>query len=317
MDNYYAQFDLLRSRAFLETDNSELFWQLLFYMEFYRDYGAHITLYCDILDAQPYAAMAWYNLGIAYRRSDNIDEALEALEYAFICKPRFEAAYHAFADLALQDGQYRRALLSLLEMKQYVNVNEMMLVHLSECSLCCGDMKAAGRYAREALGLNPSSAEACYWLSRSNTAAGNHHAALRWLREAIRLDDSREDLHRALGEAYLQLGMYREARVHFLRAVDLAPDEAANWSGAAATLLYEDAPAQALELLDEATEFTCSFEIQYCRAACLFLLARRQEAWLVFQHALQENFGFHPAIFRWAPSLEHDPEVRNAIANFH
>lgn len=317
MDNYEVQFGLLRSRAFLETDNSELFRQLLFCMELYGDYRAHITLYRDILDAQPYAALAWYNLGIAYQQSDNIDEALEALEYAFICNQHFEAAYYAFADLALQDGQCRRALLCLREMQQYVDVDQLMLVRLSECALRCGELKAAGRYAQEALRLEPFSAEACYWLSRSNTAAANHRAALRWLREAVRLDDSREDLHRALGEAYLQAGKCREARVHFLRAVDLAPDEAANWAGAAATLLNAGTPEQALELLEEASEFTNSFEIQYCRAVCLFLLARRQEAWPVFQLALQENFGYHPAIFKWAPSLEHDPEVQSAIANFH
>jgi tetratricopeptide (TPR) repeat protein len=317
MDNYEVQFGLLRSRAFFETDNCDLFRRLLLWMELHGDYQAHIALYREILDAQPYAALAWYNLGIAYQQSDNLDEALEALEYAFICNPGFDAAYYAFAELAIQDGQFRRALQSLEEMQQHTDVDELLLVRLSECALLCGHVQEATRYAQQALRLHPFCADACYWLGRSAAATAEHRVALKWFREAVRLDNDREDLQRALGEAYLQHGKPKEARVHFLRAVDLAPDEAANWAGAAVALLHTGTPDMALELLEQAAEYTDSSELQYCRATCLFLLARRQEAWPVFHLALQENFNFHPAIFRWAPALALDTEVQLTIANFH
>lgn len=317
MDNHEIQFGPLRSRALFETDNDDLFRRLLFCMELHGTYAEHIALYREILDNHPYAAPAWYNLGIAFQQTGSQEDALDALEYAFICNPRFEAAYYTFADVAIQNGQFRRALLCLEEMQQHAEVDEMLLVRLSECALHCGNLAEAGRYAQQALRLDPFCADACYWLGRSRAAAADHRTALRWFREAVQLGDDREDLHRALGEAYLRFGKPDDASVHFLRAVDLAPDEAANWAGAAVAMLHAGAPDQALELLEQAAEFTCSFELQYCRATCLFMLARRQEAWPVFHLALQENFGFHPAIFRWAPMLAQDAEVQNTIANFH
>jgi tetratricopeptide (TPR) repeat protein len=316
MDNYITQFERLRARALLEAENGALFQQLLISMELHRNYRAHIALYREILDARPYAALAWYNLGIAYRQSDCIDEALDALEYAFICDTSLEAAYYAFAEFALQDGQARRALQCLEEMQRHLSPEEAVLVRLSECALHAGDLQKASRYAQQALRLNPFCADACFWLGKSAAAADNPRSALRWFRESVRLDDSREDLHRALAELYFQQDKPDDARTHFLRAAELAPDEPANWTGAAVAHLVAGRPELALQLLEEADAFTDSFEIAYCRAACLFLLARRAEAWPVFHRALRENFGFHQVIFNWAPSLADDREVQTAIANF-
>ena len=54
-------------------------------------------------------------------------------------------------------------------------------------------------------------------------------------------------------------------------------------------------------------------ELEYARVACLFALGRKQEALLVLEEALLDDFDSHPGLFRLLPGIEADPQVRSLI----
>lgn len=45
-------------------------------------------------------------------------------------------------------------------------------------------------------------------------------------------------------------------------------------------------------------------ELEYARVACLFALGRKQEALLVLEEALLDDFDSHPGLFRLLPGLK-------------
>lgn len=316
MNDYLIQFALLRERAFREPNNRQLFRQLLICTELGGNHEESRELYEEVLDMHPYCCYAWYNLGWACVQLEAPEEALEAFEYAYITQPYFEEAYRACAELASQRGMHRRALQCYTEMNAHSEADSEVFLRMGECHLRLGDTRAARKMSRHALRLDPYNAEAYYLLGVSFAAEKEHQQAARWLREAIRTDGRREEFHGALATAYNFLGQPNKALPHYWKAVELAPEEPLHWLQLAEFLLFAGDIVQACEVLEQALENAGGAELLYCQAACLFLAGERPAAVLTLQEALTADGSRSPDIFRWAPAMRDDAEVRGLLAQY-
>lgn len=313
MKNYSLQFGLLRSRALQEPDNPHLFKQLLVCMEVLGNYAENCALYQEIIDQHPYAGHAWFNLGLAFRQLGRNEEALDALEYAYITLPFLEEAYHEYADLARETGRFNLALQCFREMTGRVEPDSEVLARMSVCNLRMGNIQIAKDLSRRSLQLNPYNADAYYCLGECFATEKDYQPAARWLREAIRNEDEREEFHAALAEVYGCLGNDQAAIRHYWRAIEIAPEDPSGWTNLAGHLLIAGMTSEALEVLHQAQENTCCHELLYRSAACLFLLKQRKEAISQLEKALLKAPGKHQALFQWAPALAKDPAVRRLI----
>ncbi len=309
MNDYLIQFALLRQRAFRETQNRELFRHLLICMELSGNHTESRELYEELLDAHPYCSFAWYNLGWAHAQLNAPQEALDAFEYAYITYPYFEEAYRACADLAIQHGYYRRALQCFTEMNAYVEANCEILVQIGNCHLQLNEIRDAKEFCRQALQLDPYCAEAYFYLGASFAAEKNYRSAARWMREAIRTEDRREDFHSALAAVYASSGQTRQALRHYWRAIELAPEEPVIWLKLAECLIGTGAITQAQEVLEQALENSSGADLLYCSAACKFLIGDRPAALLTLREAMDTDQSRQNNLFRWAPALQDDAEI--------
>ena len=316
MNDYLVQFALLRERAFRETNNRDLFRRLLICMELSSNHTDSRDLYEEILDQHPYCSYAWYNLGWAHVELNAFDEALDAFEYAYITYPYFDEAYQACADLAFQRGLYRRALQCYSEMIEHVEAGSEVLVQMGACQLRLGETKAAKKLCRRSLQLDPYNAEAFYQLGACFAAENDYRPAARWLREAIRTEDRREEFHSALAAVYGNLGQAKKALDHYWKAVELAPEETARWLHLAECLIRVGDLAEAQEVLEQALEHAPGAELLYCSAACKFMSGDRPAAVRVLRQALATDTSCRSAIFRWAPALRDDAEIQSLLNSF-
>lgn len=316
MNDYLIQFALLRERAFRETGNRDLYRRLLLCMELSGNHTESRLLYEEILNQHPYCSYAWFNLGWACVQLEAQEDALEAFEYAYITMPCFEEAYRAFGDLAFERGLYRRALQCYTEMTAHAEADSETLVRMAECRIQLGEIDAAKKLCREALQLDPYHAEAFYQLGASYSAEQDYRKAARWFREAIRTEDRREEFHSALASVYNYLGQSQKALGHFWRAVELAPEAANAWLQLAEFLMVAGDMTQALDVLEQALENSTGVELLYCSAACKFLSGRRIEAVSTLQQALEADSSRQASIFRWAPTLRDDAEIRGLLESF-
>jgi tetratricopeptide (TPR) repeat protein len=85
---------------------------------------------------------------------------------------------------------------------------------------------SAERVLREAVRLDPESAQPHYALGRALALRGLHDQALTELERARALGDDSPEIHASLGNAYYELGRTTEARRHLRRARNGNPDDA-------------------------------------------------------------------------------------------
>jgi len=316
MNDYLIQFALLRERAFRETNNRDLFRRLHFCMELTGNHSESRALYEEILDQHPYCSYAWHNLGWACMQLEAHDDALEAFEYAYITMPFFEEAYRAYADLAVQRGLYRRALQCYTEMSANVEADSEVLVRTGECHRRLGETGVAKKLCRQALQLDPYNAEAYYQLGACFAAEKEYRTAARWLREAIRTEERREEFHSALALVYNCLGQSKKALGHYWKAVEIAPEEPASWLQLAEFLILAGEMNEALEVLEQALEHSTGADLLYCNAACLFLSGDRDSAVQTLRQALATDASRQTSIYRWAPALRDDAEITGLLNSF-
>lgn len=317
MNDYLIQFALLRERAFREPNNPDLFRQLLLCTELTGNHADSRALYTDLLDEHPYCSFAWYNLGWACAQLNDPEEALEAFEYAYITQPFFQEAYRACAELASKRGLYQRALQCYTEMHAHAGADSDVLVRMAECYRLLGNIRQAKNCCRQALQLDPEQADAFFQLGACHTAEKNYSRAAWWLREAIRINDRREEFHSLLAVVYGFLGKPRSVKLHLWKAVELAPDESLNWLRLAEFLLFAGALEEAAEVLEQALENSVSVDLLYCNAACLFLTGQRGAAFNTLLEALATDGSRYTDIFRWAPALREDAEVLGLLSSYH
>lgn len=313
MKKIALQFGLLCPRALREPNNASLFKDLLLYTEIQGNYAESIALHEAVLDAHPYAAYAWYNLGCLYQHEQDTEAVLDALEYAYIAQPRFEAAYLAYGDYAMTHGLYRRALLCYEEMSCHVDVTTEVLLRMSECHRALAGLTRAKQLCQEALKLNPYEAQAYFQLGLCSFVEQDYLPAERWFRQAVRYNDQADSQHAALARTQVVLGKQQEAVHHYHRAIELAPEVALYWLELA-TLQWQAADKkEALATFSQAAEHAHDIHLLYGHAACTLAAGRRTQGMRLLRKALTCDVRHHPLLFEWAPALQHDEEVWTAI----
>ncbi|MFN4256535.1 MAG: tetratricopeptide repeat protein [Saprospiraceae bacterium] len=316
-EEYGKMFDALAEAAIRQPDNEDILEQIWMCVEINGNYKDSLALHETILDIHPYSYYAWHNLGHAHRNLGNPEGAMEAFEFAFISNPQFEAGYREFAALAFEAGLFRTALYCYQEMLERLGEEADTLIRIGECYNRIGDPKIARAMYEKALKINPFNAEAYFRIGECLAGQKEYRNALKWLREAIRNEDRREDFHAALAEVYYSLEKTDEAIEHAWKAVEIAPDEQRHWAQVAKLFMATGQPEEALEVLDSALENVVQRnELLYCRSACLFLIGDRRRAFRQLRQALTADFSGHQSLFHLAPALVNDSDVHKLIQRF-
>jgi tetratricopeptide (TPR) repeat protein len=283
--------------------------KLLAAVQHTRNYEECIQLHEQIIDENPYSSVAWYNLGVCHSILGNYEDALEALEFAYLADESFKQAYLERSDLAFELQQYALALDICGEIEQNFGSDAELLLRMGQCHLRLGHLDQAKAFLQEALKQEPYCDEIFYHLGEVALAEEEYLLAIHYCKKAVEIDDNREEYHATLAAAYFGLGDWARAETHYSTATSIAPEEAQYWLQYACFLLETEQEELALEVLDLAEESTFSPALLYCRIACLFQLGDRQEALLLLSEVLEDEYPNHPVLLEMAPELKRDVEV--------
>lgn len=314
---YENAFEALAEEAIRNPDDEDLLEQIWLCVEMTEKYRDSRALHETILDLNPYAHLAWHNLGFACRNLGLLDDALEAFEYSYITNPQFDAGYREYGALAFEQKLFREALQCYREMLEHIGEESDIFVRIGECYFALGDAKFARAMYEKALKLDPHDANAYFRLGEYCVKQKEYFHALEWFSEAVKKETRRDDFHATLAQVYYSLGKEDDAVEHAWKAVEIAPDDQLHWSELARLLTAFGRADEALDILEQAFENAIERnELFYCRSACLFLTGERKKAIRQLRKALTTDFSRHRALFRVAPTLESDADVRKLIDNF-
>jgi|APTNR8051073442_1049403.scaffolds.fasta_scaffold00281_39 tetratricopeptide (TPR) repeat protein len=315
-EEYERMFYALRAALQADLANQDALEKLGLCMELSRKYQESIPLYEQVLDHDPYAYMAWYNLGHAHAYFSNYEEAIEAYEFAIAINDRCEFAFRDCADLCFELKQYPKALRYYLEIAELSEPDSDLMLHIGQCYQETAQNDLARSYYQKAIQSDVFNDEAYYCMGQTFSLEEKWKQALRFYKRAIQIDYHREEYHAAIAWTYHRLGQMEEADRHYREAVELASEESNYWLEYAGVLLETNRLDEALELLEEGSAFTAESELLYCRIACMFAAGKRQEAIYWLGEALAEAFDKHRSLFEWAPGLENDSQVMELIASY-
>jgi tetratricopeptide (TPR) repeat protein len=315
-EEYEQMYDALRVALRENPRHEEALEQIWLCVETTRKYEESVVLHQEIIEADPYSYLAWYNLGHAQAYLGNYQEAIEAYEYAFLTNENFEFAYRDCAEMCFEIKQYRKALQCYEEMLERFEVDSELYYCIGQCHQQLADYDLARTCYAKALHLDPFNDEILFCIGECYAHAGKWKSAIRAFKKAIDIEDSREEYFAALGEAYFETGETQLAETNFKKAIKLAPDQIQYWMQYTGFLIETDHVEKALATLQKAENYSTGAELLYCRIACLFALDRRQEALYWLGEALEEDFELHEALFEILPSLRQDDAVTTLITSY-
>ncbi len=120
-EDFEAVFDTLKRVLELDYRNEEALHKISFWADFAEMHEESITLHLDIIEKDPYNALAWFNLGAAYQGLKQHEKAIDAYEYCVAIDEKFEFAYRNMADAYMRLHWYDKAIESLQKTWNWAN----------------------------------------------------------------------------------------------------------------------------------------------------------------------------------------------------
>ncbi|HMP28674.1 MAG TPA: tetratricopeptide repeat protein [Saprospiraceae bacterium] len=313
---YEAMYLCLKKALRIDCSNKEALSRFWDAVDFARKYEDSIYFHKSLIDEQPYNFLAWYNLGLSYSYSHEYEKAIEALEYSFIINPNFESAYIECAEICLQQQDYIKALDIYNEMIAKFGQDSDILVSIASVLISLGKVDQAKVKLHKALKLDPYNEEAYFLLGKCFASNGVWYNAINAFYKAIDLDNNREEYYLELAKAYAKVEDYNKATLNFHKAATLASEDVYYWKEYVCFIIKLGLYDEALELLDEAEDFTYGAELLYCRAITYFFKKKKKAGLEALAEALEEDFEKYSIIYSLAPELEIDSEI-NAMIKYY
>lgn len=316
MREYDRMYQKLKEVLTIDPKNQEALEHLWLCVEWSRLYKESIDFHHRLLDQDAYNHLAWYNLGHAYNGEGDYLNAIRALEYSFIVQPDFKNGYLDCAELCTQMKDYGKALAIYQDLLQRFGHQQEYLVPAAEVMLKMRKYALAKECLIEALKLDQYIDDVYYLLGICYAREGQYTNAISSLIKAIRLDDRREEYYAELAYCYEKTKQFGKADFYYHKSVESGPEDEAYWLAYVKFLLRRNKLDRALDILDEAEDYTVGSRLSYCRAACLYRMGDKKDAMRVLEDVLPEEFDAHKIFFKLAHKAKADRDIQSMIRYF-
>lgn len=297
----------------IDPDNNEALEQIWMSVELSKKYDESIALHKALIDNNPYSYRAWFNLGHAYSCTGEYDQAIEALEYAFIINPDFEAAYMDCAEICFQERKYEKAFAIYEESVERFGPDAETLVFMVECLMPLKRYEEAKVLLLKALTIDPYNDEVHFFLGECHHANGKFKSAIKAYNKAIKIEDRREEYHLSIAKSHEALGDIDLANHYYKKATHIASEQNQYWIEYALFAKRHRSIEAALDILNKADLFAVGADLMYHRAACMFELGLRKQALATLEEALMDDISWAQNFIDLCPQVVNDKKVKAMI----
>lgn len=251
------------------------------------DLAGAVSLYQQILQADPQCAQAWHHMGLAAFQSGDLRQAATWIQKAITLDPttaffhaNLAAAMHALGDLEASERCFRQAL-ALQEN------NATWWNNLGGILLQRGQNNEAERCYLRATKIAPESHDAFFNLGVLRSRRRDWFGAAEFLIRALQLSPRDADTQFYLGMALVESHHDKEAEMLLRDTLRAKPDHAvANWYLGRA-LMKLDRPGEALPFLERAVALKDDLAEAHCSLGLCYLKHhRREQAHRCFETAI-------------------------------
>ncbi|MEE9372790.1 MAG: tetratricopeptide repeat protein [Saprospiraceae bacterium] len=312
--DYELMFQSLKSALIIEPDNLIGLNLMTKAVKLSRkNHEESILIHTLIVENYPYCAQAWYNLGHSYALVNEYDNAIEALEFAFLVKSDFEEAYIDCAEYCMEKKYFQRAEIILKEASIEFHENYDTLYNLALCQYHIGKIAKAKRTLFAAMEMEPCCDELYFLKAKCDIEDGNWVSAINMLEQAIDIDDQMEEYYFFLGKVYEAINKTSKANVFFRKAAFQGEVESYYWEEYVLFLFRKNNLEIAEKYIKISAEHTYSTRIEYLNVASKYLNNDRITAIELLTELLQEDFLNKEILLRVHESIRNDKEIQSII----
>ncbi len=313
MSNHGERFIALKKAISIDNKNKEALEKFWAATELSKKYIECADFMSKIIDKNPYNSLAWYNLGHSLSFSGEYQDAIDAIEYSYIINPDFEEGYLECADLCCQIKDFDRALGIYEEAINIFGEDNELLINIAECQMYLNKTKECKTNLYKAIKQDPYNDEVYYFLGECFSKEQKWYSAINAYHKGIEIEDGVGEYYLGVARAYIAVEDYNKATVNFHLAVSDGPEQTHFWMEFASFLMKLGLHEEALQILDEAEDYTFGADLLYCRAMANFFLKNKKEGLEHLKEALLEDYSLHTIIYTLAPELEVDKEIGSMI----
>jgi len=269
LQEYDLMYENLTKAVISDIKNEEALERLGFSVQLCKNFEQSAIFHKSLLNEEPFNYLAWYNLGHALSCQGEYEEAITALEYSFITEENFENGYLDCCDICIQEKEYLRALKIYENYVDIFGINEEVLINMAECQYQLDKLNKARILLNKLLKLDPYNDEVYFKLGLCYSKAEKWHKAINAYHKAIMLEDKCEDYYLHIAHAYNAIGSYDKAEHFYAQAVEIGPEQSLYWRDYLAFLIKIGKKQEALEVFDQADNYTFGADLLFCKAIAL------------------------------------------------
>lgn len=315
MEDYDKMFDSLQNALLADLDCEEALERIWLCTELANKYEASASLHNQILDKNAYSYLAWYNLGHAYNGLKMYEEAIEAFEFSYVIREKFELAYISCVDVLFAVDENDRAIECLKTGLEFVPESFDFYILLGKSYEAKSNYPTAKTAYIKAARINDQSGEAFFRLGECYAFEDRWVHALSAYENAYKLDQFNAEYVSSVAEANYQLDNNEKANELFKIAIELDITEINLWVQYLSFLIDIEEFNLAFAAIIIAEEHCQDAELKCCKIAAYYQSKKTQEGTLLLTQALMDEEGFGLLLFELFPDLKEEPAILNFIAN--
>lgn len=316
-ENYESVFNTLEKILQIAPDNEEALHKISFWADITGLQEKSAFLHQQLVDRNPYNALAWFNLGTAFQGLKKYKDAAEAYEFCIAIDEKFEAAYRNLADVYIRLNWYEKAIESLEKNLELGKPEDVLYEAMGHCFERQKDFPRARHFYQEALRLNPADDSVFYRIGETYMKEKEWEKAAKSYSTALSLNKNNAACLQSLGNCLLEMNAALEAISCFLNAIQLKPNNKSNWIALLKGLYAFECYEEMLEEIDAAKKVLGEKpDLFYFSALALFALGKTKEALLYFENGLAQAPQKVKAILEIEPDLSQRKSVTALIAKY-
>jgi tetratricopeptide (TPR) repeat protein len=182
---------------------------------------------------EPDNPVAWFSVGSAYQRLDQVDDAIAAYRQALHINPEYAETWNHIGATYYGVKRYDDAIVAY---RQALRINPEIAKAWNNLGLAYYDIK---RYDdtiaafRQALRIEPEYTAAWYSLGNTNFLLKRYDDAINAYRQALRINPANADTWNNLGLTYGKLKRHDDAIAAYRQALGINPEYANAWTNLA------------------------------------------------------------------------------------
>jgi Tetratricopeptide repeat. len=222
LGHYHVALELLEKGDSFNPLNAELLYELAFCYEQNENFENAIAVNIRIIDIDPFANEAWFNLGQLYFATQDFSKALDAYEYALAIDEKDSLTCIQKAHVLFQLDQFDEALETYQEYKKMTTYGQWQTdIFIAECYEKMEKYEESISYYKQSLEAHPENYDALTGIAICLLEQEEYAESLPYIEQALALNQEAADAWVYLAEANVGIDDVENALLAYLKSITI------------------------------------------------------------------------------------------------